>query len=103
MAPKLRGRDLAIIVVFSTAASVTTIISGLQVYVRLRLIKGRRAGYEDLAAGIGWLLFMSVAGFAIVGAFYGTGQHIYLIPPRNLVTALKVSSTNKALRKNTKV
>lgn len=91
----VRGRDLATIVVFSTAATITTIISGLRVYVRLRLIKGGRAGYENLAAGMGWSLFMFVTGFAITGAFYGTGQHISLIPPRDLVTALKVSAANK--------
>lgn len=98
MAPQLRGRDLAIVLVFATAAAIATILSGLRVYVRLRLIKARRVGYEDLAASMGWLLFIFITGLAIAGAFYGTGQHISLIPSQDLVMALEVSAISKTFQ-----
>lgn len=88
------GRAIALIAVFSTAAALITVVNVLRVYVRLRIIKGQRAFYEDLTAGIGWLLLMYLCGLAIAGTFYGTGRKFIEIPPENLPQILKVRVTS---------
>lgn len=90
MVAQLRGRGLAIIAIFSTAAGIAIIVSGLRVYVRLRLIKRQCTRYEDSFTGVGLLLFMFTTGLAIARVFYGTGQHISLISRQDQVMALKV-------------
>lgn len=86
---------MAVVAVFSTSAAFATVVSALRVYVRLRIVKGQRTGYEDLAAGVAWLLLMVISGIAIAGTFYGAGRHLEAIPLENLEDFAKVRAANK--------
>lgn len=88
MVPKLpTPKGLQMLVVYAVMAVISTITFALRVYVRSRMVK---RSWEDWAAGIGWFVFIGFCGAAMVGPFYGTGQHADLIPPEKLPIGLRV-------------
>lgn len=89
---KPSGRGPELIAVFAFFMGLTTVTFALRVYVRTRLVKA--FGPDDWTAALGWLLFIFHGGFAIAGAYHGTGQHADLIQPQTeLPVGLKVCIT----------
>ena len=88
MEPKLpTPKGLQMIVVYTIMAVISTMVFTLRVYVRSRLVS---RSWEDWAAGIGWFVYVGFCAAAMVGPFYGTGQHADLIPHGNIPIALRV-------------
>lgn len=81
------GGGPSIIAAYTVMGVVTTILFALRVYVRVNLVK---RSWEDWAAGVGWLFFMSICCLAVVGSYHGFGQHVDLIPPALLPIGLRV-------------
>lgn len=83
------GRGPELISVFVVFMVLSTVITALRVYVRTSMVKC--FGWDDWLSITGWLLFTLHGGFAIAGAFHGTGQHVNLIHPQSEIpVALKV-------------
>lgn len=80
-------KGLEMIAVYTAMAVLSTITFALRVYVRSRLVE---RSWEDWAAGIGWFIYILFCSVAMVGPFYGTGQHADLIPPGGVPIALRV-------------
>lgn len=81
------GGGPSCIAAYAVMGIISTVTFVLRVYVRVRMV---RRSWEDLAAGVGWLFFMSFTCLAIAGSFYGSGQHHNLVPSVYLPIALKV-------------
>lgn len=75
------------VVIYAIMVVLSTITFSLRVYVRSRLVK---RSWEDWAAGVGWFVYVLFCAAAMVGPFYGTGQHVNLIPSEKLPIALRV-------------
>lgn len=80
-------KGLEMVAVFASMAVVSTIFFALRVYVRARLVQ---RSWEDWAAGIGWFIYIVFCGMSAAGPFYGTGQHVNLIPPDKMPIAFRV-------------
>ncbi|PQE17462.1 hypothetical protein CJF32_00008691 [Rutstroemia sp. NJR-2017a WRK4] len=65
----------------------STISVMLRVYCRAISIKS--FGWDDSAAVAAWFLFALFNTFVLLGVHYGTGQHVWNIPPEHLPKALK--------------
>lgn len=90
------GRGPQVIAVFAFFMSISTVTFVLRVYVRTRIVKA--FGLDDWFAALGWLFFVIHGGFAIAGAYHGTGQHTNLIKPAsNIPIALKVTLDSSTL------
>lgn len=81
-------KGLEMVVVYALMVTLSTITFALRAFVRSRLVNH---SWEDWAAGVGWFTFTVFCAVAMVGPFYGTGQHANLIPPEKLPIALRVS------------
>lgn len=84
-------RGIEMIAVYTTMAVLSTVAFALRAYVRSRLIE---RSWEDWAAGAGWFIYVFFCGSSMVGPFFGTGQHVRLVPPDKLPIALRVSHTS---------
>lgn len=83
------GRGPELIAVYSFFAALTTIVITLRCYVRVFMV--RSFGADDWAMLFGWAMFQCFAGFAIAGAFHGTGQHMdQIVPTWHIPIGLKV-------------
>lgn len=84
-------KGIQMIAVFAIMISISSIIFGLRVYVRLKLIKWAK---EDWAAAVGWFIFLFFCASSISTPFYGAGQHTELIPRAKLFIVLKVRESD---------
>lgn len=75
------------VAVYAAMGVLSTIAFALRAYVRSRLIE---RSWDDWAAGVGWFIYICFCGSAMVGPFFGTGQHVDLIPPEKISIALRV-------------
>lgn len=73
------GRGPELIAVYSFFIVLTTVVIAARCYVRVFMV--RSFGSDDWAMLFGWAMFQCFAGFAIAGAFHGTGQHMDKIQP----------------------
>lgn len=87
----LSGRGPEVVVTLSILAAITTIVSTLRVYVRLRLTKN--FGPDDYASLIGWLFYILFLSATIAAAYHGLGQHRDSVhPPTEVENGAKVDT-----------
>ncbi|APA14512.1 hypothetical protein sscle_13g092820 [Sclerotinia sclerotiorum 1980 UF-70] len=80
-----RGPQIQGVVIFFIV--LTTVSVWLRTYCRAFIIKN--FGWDDILAVISWAFFLVYSSFALLAVTYGSGQHVWDIPPEHVPIGLK--------------